>query len=282
MTLPKEGSRIHFSQHCTMTEGSTRVIQKPGENCEPSSVLDHLNLLYCYCRIHLIITIKAGCYRRQIFRGKKKVIKIHCEVRMWWKGSVVGKRLEQACPTHGLWAACSLAQLILWPAHWMAQPSPERTTHRSTTATQWCTVNTELQLGHGESAVLTQVMANNFMHFDTLAKHSPVNSKKYAAILWQRNLRTGFKTAQKDLQFFWCFSIFSQHKYIFQMECIKLQSDIQQIFNLTMSLYQTFTSPLLPERNIPHCTVTPYSCHHFWQYIRVWKTRMKHRTSNIS
>jgi len=149
MTLPKEGSRIHFSQHCTMTEGSTRVIQKPGENCEPSSVPDHLNLLYCYCRIHLIIVIKAGCYRRQIFRGKKKVIKIHCEVRMWWKGSVVGKRLEQACPTHGLWAACSLAQLIWWPAHWMAQPSPGRTTHRSTTATQWCTVNTELQLGHG-------------------------------------------------------------------------------------------------------------------------------------
>ena len=28
-----------------------------------------------------------------------------------------------------------------------------------------------------------QVMWNNFMHFDTLAKHSPVNSEKYAAVL---------------------------------------------------------------------------------------------------
>lgn len=47
------------------------------------------------------------------------------------------------------------------------------------------------------------------------------------------------------------------------MECIKLQSDIQQIFNLTMSLYQTFTSPLLLQRNNPHFTTTPYLCHYF-------------------
>ena len=26
-------------------------------------------------------------------------------------------------------------------------------------------------------------MENNFMHFDALAKHSPVNSKTYAAVL---------------------------------------------------------------------------------------------------
>jgi len=31
--------------------------------------------------------------------------------------------------------------------------------------------------------VLTQVMANNCMHFDTLAKHSALNSKEYAAVL---------------------------------------------------------------------------------------------------
>ena len=30
----------------------------------------------------------------------------------------------------------------------------------------------------------TPSKANNFMHFDTLAKHSPVNSKKYAALLF--------------------------------------------------------------------------------------------------
>ena len=28
-----------------------------------------------------------------------------------------------------------------------------------------------------------QAVANNFMHFDVLAKHSPVNSEKYAALL---------------------------------------------------------------------------------------------------
>jgi len=33
------------------------------------------------------------------------------------------------------------------------------------------------------SALLSEVMANNFRHFDTLAKHSPVNSEKYAAVL---------------------------------------------------------------------------------------------------
>ena len=28
-----------------------------------------------------------------------------------------------------------------------------------------------------------QVMANNCVHFDSLAKHSPVNSEKYTAVL---------------------------------------------------------------------------------------------------
>jgi len=31
--------------------------------------------------------------------------------------------------------------------------------------------------------VLTQVIANNCIHFDTLAKKSPLNSKKYTAML---------------------------------------------------------------------------------------------------
>ena len=35
-----------------------------------------------------------------------------------------------------------------------------------------------------------QMMANKFMHFDTLAKHSPVNSKTQAAV--------GFKIAEKN------------------------------------------------------------------------------------
>jgi len=32
-------------------------------------------------------------------------------------------------------------------------------------------------------AVLTQVMANNCMHFDSLAKYSAVNYEEYAAML---------------------------------------------------------------------------------------------------
>ena len=35
----------------------------------------------------------------------------------------------------------------------------------------------------GHSVVPVQVMANKIIHFDTLAKHSPVNSKEYASML---------------------------------------------------------------------------------------------------
>lgn len=37
----------------------------------------------------------------------------------------------------------------------------------------------EMKLKLGQA----QVMADNFMHFDTLSKHSPLNSEKYAAVL---------------------------------------------------------------------------------------------------
>ena len=48
-----------------------------------------------------------------------------------------------------------------------------------------CAINpiwAETMTRRGNNAVLTRVMANNCMHFDTLTKHSPVNSKKYTAI----------------------------------------------------------------------------------------------------
>ena len=48
----------------------------------------------------------------------------------------------------------------------------------------------------------------------------------------------------------------------FQTECIELQSDTQ-LKNLIMSLYQTFTIPILAEKNILHFTITLYSRHHF-------------------
>ena len=43
-----------------------------------------------------------------------------------------------------------------------------------------------------------QIKANNFMHFDTLAKHSPVNSKKYGALPF--NLIQEFENRFQD---FW-------------------------------------------------------------------------------
>ena len=52
--------------------------------------------------------------------------------------------------------------------------------HPSLTITHCCAISTVWAHG-GYSAVPTQVMANNTMHFDTLPKYSPVNSEKYAA-----------------------------------------------------------------------------------------------------
>ena len=45
----------------------------------------------------------------------------------------------------------------------------------------------------------------------------------------------------------------------FQIECRELQSDVK-LKNLTMSLYQAFIRPPLSEGNIPHFTITSYSC----------------------
>lgn len=37
--------------------------------------------------------------------------------------------------------------------------------------------------------------------------------------------------------------------------------DRVEVKNLTMSVYQTFISPLLPKREIAHFRATPYLCH---------------------
>ena len=49
-----------------------------------------------------------------------------------------------------------------------------------------CNINllwAEIRTRGGYNAVLTQVMADKFTDSDTLAKHSPVSSKNYAAVL---------------------------------------------------------------------------------------------------
>jgi len=56
--------------------------------------------------------------------------------------------------------------------------------------------------------VLTQVIANNCICFDTLAKHSPVNSKKYAAVpsVLIKEFENRFQDYQKNLQYFYIFA----------------------------------------------------------------------------
>lgn len=59
-----------------------------------------------------------------------------------------------------------------------------------------------------------KVMANKFMDFDTLAKHSPGNSKKHTAIVLStliREFETTFQDCRKKSSIFWliCNSIFS-------------------------------------------------------------------------
>lgn len=60
-----------------------------------------------------------------------------------------------------------------------AHPSLIITEYRFAIGTVW--VKTRAQGGH--SAVLTQVIANNCVHFHTLSEKSPENSEKYAVVL---------------------------------------------------------------------------------------------------
>ena len=79
-----------------------------------------------------------------------------------------------------------------------------------------------------------QTKANNFIRFDTLAKHSPVNSEKHAASLFDliQEFENRFQDFWENNQYF---AIFETQFSInintlpanFQMECIKLQTDIQ-------------------------------------------------------
>lgn len=48
--------------------------------------------------------------------------------------------------------------------------------------------------------MLTEIMANHFMNFDTLDKHSPMNSKKYAPVLSVliKEFENGFQECRKN------------------------------------------------------------------------------------
>jgi len=73
------------------------------------------------------------------------------------------------------------------------------------------------------------VMENYFMHFDKRAKHTPVNSKKYAAMLYVliKEFENSFQDCQRNNLLFCIFAtpfsvnINTLHAN-FQMECIEL------------------------------------------------------------
>lgn len=91
-------------------------------------------------------------------------------------------------------------------------------------------------------AELTQVMANMLMHFDTLAKHNTVNSKRYAAMLSIviKESEIRFQDCKKNISWMFWFisnSIFSWHKY---MTC-EFSSGMYRVAmqNVITSFYQT-------------------------------------------
>lgn len=148
-------------------------------------------------------------------------------LRGWIQRHCHLSRFSQSGPTHGLQATCSPAWLATQPTS-CSVPSQWQPacTHHSVTTKHWCAINhiwAETRTRRGNSAVLTKVTANNVMHFNTLAKHSPGNSEKYAALFsvliqeFENRLQDGQKNHLSSGIFatpFWV------DKYFFQNECI--------------------------------------------------------------
>ena len=85
------------------------------------------------------------------------------------------------------------------------------------------------------------------MRCGTLAKHSPANREKQAAMLSILIKRFENTLLKKNHQFMFLtpFSVdLNALPENFQMECTELQSDIQPPKKVITSLYQTFIRPL--------------------------------------
>lgn len=122
-----------------------------------------------------------------------------------------------------------------------------------------------------------QVTASNFMHFDMLAKHSFVNSKKYVAILsiLIKELENRFQECWKN-QFFGIFATPCTAEVNvlaanFQMGCTELQSFNSKFWCLDQfykTSYQGKT-PLNSQSRLIHAIAF---CIFVYNYFRGWIT----------
>ena len=136
-----------------------------------------------------------------------------------------------------------------------------------------------------------QIKANNVMHFDTLAKHSPVNSEKYAALLFKliKEFENRFQDFRENNQYFAILQLHFQstkcYLPIFKQNAQSCNLTFNLKKNLIVSLHWTFIGrSYLPRDKFPllhnHATFTStvfgstYIC-------KQLPSRMKHINSKI-
>lgn len=96
-----------------------------------------------------------------------------------------------SCPTPSLVASGPCQEARPGPRHaCIAQQQPNSNV---------LLTSSQLKPGTGCSAMETQLMANDCMHFDTLAEKSPMNREymQLCILFWCRNLKIGSKIAKK-------------------------------------------------------------------------------------
>ena len=192
-------------------------------------------------------------------------------------GFSCNKILNQACPTHGRHMAwprpswsCSCPCQVAWPGsghkpHCSAVIKP-----RCAISSIWA----ETRAWGGHNTELAQVMANKFIHCDTVAKHSALNSKKHRVLLSivRKESEKMFQDCWKKksiLLYSWDFN-FSWHKY---MICqfsngryrVAIRHSTQKSDNVCLP--DLYIRLILPEENTPCFIITLI-------HVAVWKAGM--------
>lgn len=137
--------------------------------------------------------------------------------------------LDQACPAFDPQASWGLAQLAVQlhsapsqhgsSSAQQSRPAQHAKPSLSNNQTAVCIwLWAEIRTREERSAVLTQMMTTSCVHFDTLAKYSSVDSKKYAALLSVliKKFDNRFKDCKKFILFFFFFFFFVYLQLQFQ------------------------------------------------------------------